>query len=180
MLYKIRIEGVSPIIHHSSFGVDARSPISREIAGITAKRGSSRTEKDDDRLRELECIRSLWLDGEGKPAVPAAAVRAAIETGARKRKQGGQVREGLIVLDTSFEYDADRYGLTLEEIGRSAQMCVPVVVQRNRIMRTRAKFDLAWACEFVVDADEELVDKDQLMEWLDIAGRRIGNWRLAA
>ena len=179
MLYRIRIAGASPVIHHSSLGVDARSPISREIATITSKRGSNRTEADDDRLRELECVRALWLDEEDKPAIPAAAIRSAIETGARKRKQGPQVREGLLVIESIFEYDVDRYGATLAELARTAQFVVPVVVQRNRVMRTRARFDPPWACEFVLDVDDELIDKDQLWEWVDIAGRRIGigDWR---
>lgn len=179
MLYRCRIAGASPVIHQSSLGVDTRSPISREISAITTKKGSNRTEADDDRLRELECVRALWLDQADKPAIPAEAIRSAIETGARKRKQGAQVREGLIVLSSAFEYDVDRYGRTLEQLGRTTQFVVPVVVKRNRIMRTRAKFDPPWACKFTVDVDEELIDRDQLMEWLDIAGRRIGigDWR---
>ena len=179
MLYRIRIEGASPIIHHSASGLDTRSTISREIAAITAKKGGNRTAADDDQLRELECIRALWLDDAGSPTIPATAIRAAIETGARKRKQGPQVRGGLIVLETTFEYDLERYGATVEDLGRNAQFLVPVVVQRSRILRTRAKFDPPWACEFIVDTDDELIDADQLLSWIDIAGRQIGlgDWR---
>ena len=180
MQYRFRIAGISPIIHHNgAAGLDTRSAISREIAAITAKRGGNRTEVDEDRLRELECQRSLWLNEGGAPAIPAAAIRAAIETGARKRKQGPQVRGGLVVLETSFEYDTIRYGTELEVLGKNAQFTVPVVVQRNRIARTRAKFDLPWRCTVDVDVDEELIDREQLLEWLDIAGRQVGlgDWR---
>ena len=182
MLYTIEISGVSPIIHHNgAAGLDTRSPISKEIKSITAQKGTNRTEVDDDRLRELECQRSFWLDESGSPAIPATAIRAAIEGGARKRKQGPQVRGGLVVIDTVFEYDKQRYGTDLEELGRSAQFTVPVVVQRARILRTRAKFDLPWSCIVTVDVDDELVDKSQLLEWLDISGRQIGigDWRPA-
>ena len=53
-----------------------------------------------------------------------------------------------------------------------------LVVQRSRILRTRAKFD-EWGVRFIVEVDQELVDKAQLSAWLDIAGRRIGlgDWR---
>ena len=114
----------------------------------------------------------------GLPSRPAA-LRAVIETGARKLKQGPQVREGLVVTDTSFEYDETRYGSTLAKLSKSTQYTVPVVVQRNRIMRTRAMFDLPWAVEFWVDGDDELVSAEQLESWLDIGGRRIGlgDWR---
>ena len=53
-----------------------------------------------------------------------------------------------------------------------------VVVQRSRILRTRAKFD-AWGVTFTIEVDPELCDKEQLPNWIDIAGRRIGlgDWR---
>ena len=180
MQYRITVNGVSPIIHHNgAAGLDTRSPVSREIAAITAKRGGNRTAADDVRLRELEAQRSLWLDEGGAPTIPAAAIRSSIEAGARKRKQGPQVRGGLVVLSTSFQYDQRKYGTGIEELGRSTQYTVPVVVQRNRILRTRARFDTPWFCTFEVDVDDEEIDQSQLFEWLDIAGRQVGlgDWR---
>ncbi len=180
MQNRFRISGISALLmHNGAAGLDTRSPVSREIAAIAAKRGGNRTETDEERLHELECQRSLWLDAGGAPAIPAAAVRAAIETGARRRKQGPLVRGGLIVLKTVFAYDRERYGATLEEIGSKAQYTVPVVVNRSRVNRTRAKFDPPWRCTVTVDVDEELIDREQLLEWLEIAGRQVGlgDWR---
>ena len=180
MQYRIKVSGLSPIIHHNgAAGLDTRSPVSREIAAIAAKRGGNRTAADDERLRELEAQRALWLDESGAPTIPPTAIRAAIEAGARKRKQGPQVRGGLMVLSTSFKYDQETYGTCIEELGRSTQYTVPVVVNRSRILRTRAKFDPEWSCTFEVDVDDEQIDLGQLLEWLDIAGRQIGlgDWR---
>ena len=180
MRYRCTLTGVAPIIlHNGAAGLDTRSPAKLEISAITKKRGSNRTEADDIRLIELECQNSLYLDDDGRPTIPASAVRACIEKGARKGKQGGQVREGLIVESVdSFTYDVARYGSTVEELGKRAQFTVPVVVQRARILRTRAKFD-EWTVVCTVDADDELVDRAQLTAWLDVAGRRIGlcDWR---
>ena len=126
MLYTIKIDGTSPIImHNGTAGLDGRSPISREIATIAAKKGSNRTEADDDRLRELGCQRSLWLDESGTPAIPATALRAAIESAARKRKQGPQARGGMVVIETAFEYNIERYGDTIEELGRRSPVQHP-------------------------------------------------------
>lgn len=178
MRYEVHIEGTSGIIHHNgTAGLDNRSPAKVEIAEIARKKGSNRTESDDARLRELECQNALWLDAAGKPEIPAGAVRAMIETSARKLKQGPQVREGLIVESVTFEYDK-ALGTTAEELGKSAQYTVGVVVQRNRLLRTRARFEV-WGARFVLDCDDELVDQEQLATWLDIGGRRIGlgDWR---
>ena len=102
-----------------------------------------------------------------------------IETSARKLKQGPQVREGLVVESIdAFDYDRERLGTTVEELGKTAQFTVGVVVQRSRVLRTRALFD-PWSLTFTLNCDDELIDKEQLATWLDIGGRRIGlgDWR---
>ena len=179
MQYRITIKGISPLIQHNgSAALDTRSAANIEKAAITRKKGSNRTEADEERLRELDCQTSLWLNSDGAPTVPAAALRACIEQAARKLKQGPQVREGLIVASVDdFDYDKS-LGATVDELGKTAQFTVAVVVQRSRVARTRAKFD-DWAVTFTLEVDPELVDAEQLDSWLDIAGRRIGlgDWR---
>ena len=97
MRYKVTLGGISGIIvHNGAAGLDTRSPAKLEISSITKKRGSNRTESDDLRLIELECQNSLYLDDDGRPTLPASALRAALEAAARKTKQGGDVREGLV------------------------------------------------------------------------------------
>ena len=180
MLYNVEIKGIRPIIMHSGAGLDPRHPANLEKAELTKKRGSNRTESDEARIAELETLLAFWLDWANNPTIPAAAIRANIETGARKVKQGPQVREGLVVASVDgFDYDIDRYGDTLDQLAQTTQFRVGVVVQRQRILRTRAMFELPWACRYTLDCDDELVDKTQLETWLDIAGRRIGlgDWR---
>lgn len=180
MFYKTVIGGTAPIIQHCGIsGLDKRSAVSIEIAAITSKKGSNRTIVDEERLVELETIRSLWLDAGGKVTIPASALRAAVEAAARKSKQGPLVREGFMIDSVlEFRYDEANLGSTVEELGRTVSFSVPVVVSGSRIVRTRAKFD-EWACAFVAECDDELVDKDQLLRWLSLAGRRIGlgDWR---
>lgn len=179
MRYRIRIKGIRPLIMHNGVaGLDTRSPANLEKAEITRKRGSNRTESDDARLRELECQISLYLDADGAPTLPEGMIKAVIERSARKLKQGTQVREGMIVEQVEeFSYDRSM-GTTAEALAKTAQFTTGVVVQRNRVLRTRAKFD-EWGVTFIVEADDELVDQSQLETWLDIAGRRIGvgDWR---
>ncbi len=180
MLYVVTIMGIRPLLMHSGAGIDPDHPANIEKEEILRRRSSPRTESETERLRALECQVSLWLDESDRPTIPDMAIRASIETAARRLRQGPQVREGLSVLpDTIFEYDEDRYGTTLDEIIKSTQFRVGVVVQRQRFLRTRARFDLPWSCTFQADCDDELVDQRQLETWLEIAGRRIGigDWR---
>ena len=178
--YRIKIKGLSPIIHHNgAAGLDAGSPANIEKASLTKKKGTNRTNVEVSRIQELECEIALYVTADGKPTIPAAALRACIETGARKLKQGPQVREGLLVHKVEeFIYDHAKLGSTVAELSKSTQFVVPVVVQRARVLRTRPKFD-DWAVVFTIEVDDELIDKQQLETWLDIAGRRIGlcDWR---
>ena len=181
MQYECRIQGTSPILmHNGAAGLDTRSPQNREIAEIAKKKGTNRTVADDERLAELECYVGLYVDPSGAATLPASALWASIEQGARKFKQGPQVREGLIIADRDvvFEYDRERYGITPDDLAKTTQFTVPVVVNRARILRTRPMFE-DWACRFLVDADEGLVDEEQLWKWVDTAGRRVGlgDWR---
>ena len=178
MMFNVEIRGVRPIIHHSGAGLNPKHPANIEKPDLTRKRGSNRTEADEARTAELECQLSLWMDGEGKPTIPSAALRSCIETAARKLKQRPQVREGLIVSEVrDFFYDRERYGDTLEELAVSTQYRVGV--QRQCILRTRAKFYLPSCCRFALDCNDGLIDQQQLETWLDIAGQRIGlgDWR---
>ena len=180
MRLEFTLAGVSPLImHNGAAGLDTRSALSREIAAIAAKRGGNRTEVDDRRLWELECRRSLYLDADGRPTLPEAALRALIESSARKTKQGPLVREGLMIESVTFRYDVKRYGEDVNKLSTTAQFVAPVVVSRKRVLRSRARFDCPWWVVGVADVDPEQVDRDQLTAWLATGGRRVGlgDWR---
>ena len=111
--------------------------------------------------------------------MPTSALRATIEAGARLLKQGPQVRQGLLVTHVeSFDWDKKALGSTPDEISEKAQFTVRGVINRASVPITRALFE-AWSTTFVVEYDPELVDKDQLWRWLNLAGRRVGvgDWR---
>ena len=181
MEFKGKIKGIRPILMHSAAGLNPRLPGNIEKRDITSRQGKNRSEADEARLAELECLLSLWLDEDNKPTIPGTAIRSCIETSARKLKQGAQVREGLVVLESFFIYDKERYGESLDELVKTTQFQSVVVnpVGKGRVIRTRAKFDTPWECDFALDVDEELVDKSMLERWMEIAGRRIGlgDWR---
>ena len=102
-----------------------------------------------------------------------------IEASARKTRQGALVREGLMIESVAFCYDVDRYGQKVEELSTNAQFVAPVVAGRQRILRTRAKFEKPWSVVGVADVDPEQVDKDKLTAWQATGSRRIGlgDWR---
>lgn len=179
MRFEIDIEGTSPLIMHSTRGMDKSNEDVIKISELNAKRGTSKTIADEQRVAQLETQLALWLDESGKITIPPQALRSCIETAARKLKHGPLVREGLIV-EFGVDFDHTVEGDTIEEIAANAMFTTDVVVQRSRVLRSRPKFD-RWTARFVVDCDDSLIDKPKLVQWMDIAGRRIGlgDWRPA-
>ena len=132
MRLEFTLAGVSPLImHNGAAGLDTRSALRREIAALTAKRGGNGTAVDDQRPWEVECRRSLYLDADGRPTLPEAALRRMIENGARKTKQGGLVREGLMIESVTFRYEVERYGNGRRSSTSATRVAVDVAVQRR-------------------------------------------------
>ena len=175
MRYKIDIQGLTPVIQHNG-DIARTSPFNVEKETIIRKKAAQRTEDDEERLRELETLLSMYVEKD-QVTMPIGAFRKALETAARKLKQGTQVREGMIVESVAFTHEHAHLGDVME-IARAAMFSAPVFVQGKRIERVRAKFD-DWSAVVVVDCDESLIDQFQLETWVGIAGKRIGvgDWR---
>ena len=82
----------------------------------STRRGTNKTESDEARLHELTCYLALWLDTNNAPTIPPAAIRATLETAARKTKEGPMVREVVVAEVMGFSYDKERYGTELLRI----------------------------------------------------------------
>ena len=183
MRYCITISGLPPgILFHNGFSaIDKDSEVAKEVAAITGKRGR-RTDKDDRRLRELECLRSFYADDKNLPTLPDTMLRSTIESAARKTKQGPKVREGLMVEPSSIEFTVEPpfAGRTIDDLAAdpAVQHIARVVVQRNSLARCRPRLT-NWRCAFVVDVDDTLVNQSDLLLWMQTAGKRIGlgDWR---
>ncbi len=178
MRWQCEIRGLTPMIHNCGMsGLDKRSEVSVEITAITDKATKARTASDENRLIHLSALRAMYQGPDGMPTIPTAVIRAVLEGGARKIKEGPRVRGGLYVESVRFDYD-HALGSTPDEIANAVAFTVPVRQGQARIQRTRALFD-PWAAGFVVDGDSDLVDATSIARWLDIGGRRvgIGDWR---
>ena len=89
MRYLARLSGISPLLQNNrGAALDTRSPESREISEISRTKASQRTEADENRLRDLQVLRSIHRNPAGAAYLPSAMMRAAIEFAARKLKQG--------------------------------------------------------------------------------------------
>lgn len=187
-------------MHSLHISLNEDHPWKIEEISISRKRASSRTNQEKKRLRQLGCMIGAWLDDNGVPTVNHTAFRACLEAAARKEKEGPDVREGLLVLETTKFFFQGRQeffpdGQSLEKTQENFELLcsrdwndsegglaysVPVTVQRAKLLRTRPRFQ-EWSAEFLVQYDPDLVDQRKLKKWATTAGQRIGigDWRPA-
>lgn len=186
MKYHITIRGTSDLLmDNGTRSIDPDHPLVMERAELTKQK--SKTKETRAEIARLSVLVSIWgNETPGDPIeIPAAAFRAALEGGARKFKEGPDVREGVTVeACTRFthrfaEHDID--GLSRRQWNDpegGLQFTVGVVQQRARILRTRSRFQ-EWEATFQVDIDAGIVKQSDLKKWIKAAGTRIGigGWR---
>jgi len=171
----IRLTGVAPLLMRSGHLADPTSPAARAIDQVARKR--AKTPADHERLSKLEWYGGLWLT-DGHPCIPGEALEACVTEAARSRRAGKLARAGFLVPgNPTIIYDGPR---DLDELFSDSRfrLRVPVQVNGKRQMRTRPRFP-TWSTEFEAHYLASVMDRRDLVDFLQIGGDRIGvgDWR---
>lgn len=170
---KAKFVGVAPIMFHNERLANPSDPYTREIKKLTGQR--KKTEEIFEQIKKIEW-RAGFYEQDGRPVVPSDNVLGCIQNGSRKLKRGQDFNAAVIAPVAFFPliYDGpkkidDLYGdgTTLFVDYRS------VVVNRARCMRARPIFR-EWELEIVLNFDEEIFNRADLEQCIEIAGERIG------
>jgi len=173
-----RIVGVAPLVMHNGALADPRYEYTRKIKAISSKR--MKTDADYEEMARLEWFGGLYLFN-GEPCVPSYVLEAMLigrGGAARKQKKGKEAAAGLFVVqDFPLEYEGPRDPKELWKL-EQFRLVAPVKVQTSRIMRTRPLF-AEWAFTAEVTHNPELVNEDEVVHWMQIAGEQVGlmDWR---
>lgn len=171
-----KIQGVSPLIIHSSQLSDPLNAHTKSIAEISGKR--KKTEADHIELGHREFLGSMYLLPSGAPCIPSQNIERMFRDAAAKSKQGKQVQAGLLVTDdVPIIYKGPKDVQALWDSGKFAFRASAKIGQQ-RVMRTRPCFQ-EWQLEFSVIVDETQLSLSQVMEFLVLGGRTVGlgDWR---
>ena len=179
MQIRVKIQGARPILFRSGALADPQNEFARRLKPLTSKK-SNKTDSDYAEIAKLEFLGSFdggYVDDDGNIVIPEANILAAIVKGAAKSKKGPVAKEG--VLGTvngdgkfNFPHKGDKSPEALWESGKFKDRR-RVVVQRASNMRTRPRFN-EWSCEFELEVDEDICDLEQVRQWLETAGSRVG------
>ena len=168
---RINVKGVSPLLMHNPQMVDPDFELNRRIKEITGKR--NKTEDDRRDIERLEWFGGLYVDG-GELVQPTSKLRKATIEAARIHRLGKQVERALLFgdINTPLIYEGPRDINKLWEAGTCVSK-LPVGLSGKRVMRTRPMF-LPWAFSVSGILLTEVMDKDDLVRTVELAGRAIG------
>ena len=163
---KFKIVGVSPLLMHNGQTADPQNEWSRRIKEISKRR--NKTDADYDALAKLEWQAGLYLS-DGKPCIPGEVMEAALAEGAKKLRLGKSAKAGLwCETDALLEYKGPKDVAKLWANG-TFSLTIGVRVQRNKVMRTRPRFQ-EWAATVEVQYDPDIFDEGQVRQIVEITG----------
>ena len=177
---KFRLTGVVPLLMHNGQTADPLNFYSKEMKKISSKR--TKTDADYVRMAELEFKAGLYLDKNKQPCIPGEVLEAAIcgRGGAARKEQAGKQASASIFVDGTFplEYDGPK---DADDMLRTDEMrhVTAVRIQSNKVIRTRPMIPTGWMAECELSYNDKLVNKAEIIRWLQVAGEEVGlmDWR---
>jgi hypothetical protein len=159
-----------PLLMHNGQTADPLNKFARAMKEVSSKRG--KTEADYEELAHIEFLASLYM-GETGPILPATNIEAMLIAAAKKFKEGNQAKAGMYVKDNAplvYDGPTNPEEMFLDDRFRDTRA---VVIQRNRVMRTRAIFK-RWEADVTVVYEDTVINESRVDEWMKTAGNIIG------
>ena len=154
--YKVRIRGTKSLLMHSPEGMIGDKPKLRRGEHLEPR---------------MEAESYLYKDADGRICMPATCIKACIREAGRNYKISGRrttfasmVRAGLEIAPSMVPLIHNQWQVDVRS----------VVIQRQRILRARPKFN-DWSLEFEINnGDPTIIHQDTLEKILTDAGRYYG------
>ena len=168
----ITLKGLNTLMMHSPKAVNPLHPLALELKKYTSKR--KKTEDDLQKISELEWEAGLYYDEVNGLHIPVECLQKTLENGAKLFKAGKDIQRyvqftGAVAkfdIGVPFDIDKMRHDMRYYDVR-------VVSVQRNRVIRTRPRFDV-WRCEFDILYDEEHIDLDVIVRAFENGGQYVG------
>jgi hypothetical protein len=178
---KFKIRGVMPTIMHNGQTSDPLNGYAKDMKKLTSKK--QKKDADHMDLAKLEWYAALYVDEQNRPCWPGENIEAMLVAAAKKNRMGPSAKSGLFIDGNSIvQHDGPRTADGLwkyKSFEKNPYVSrVPVVVNKSRVMRTRPIFQ-NWSLEFTVHYMPDIINKEDVIEFVNKAGKMIGlsDWR---
>ncbi len=168
----VTLKGLNTLMMHSPKTVNPLHPLALELKKYTSKR--KKTEDDLAKIAELEWEAGLYYDEANGLHIPTECLMKTLENGAKLFKAGKDIQRYVqfigvcapLDIGVPFDMEKMRHDLKYYDV-----RCV--AVQRNRVIRTRPRFDV-WSCQFDILYDEAHIDVETIARAFENGGQYIG------
>ena len=119
----------------------------------------------------------LYRDAEGRPCIPAINIKACLRDAGRNYRIKGRKMTFAAAIRAGIDVKPFYVPILDPDTGQLAKWTVdyrPVVVQCQRIMRARPRFDRWMLCFKVINKDPTVILRDAFRKILEDAGKWIG------
>ena len=155
-IYRVRVKGTKPLLVHAPVGISDKP---------TRRRG-----EHFDPKKEAE--QALYRNDSGEPCIPAFNVKACLRNAGRNYKVSGRKSTFGAIILAGIDIRPEMIKIQSND-GWKIDLRT-VVVQRNRIIRARPRFD-DWALEFeILNLDPTIIHTETLQRILEDAGKYCG------
>lgn len=172
--FKVRLEGVRPLLMSNGRLTDPMDPFSVEIAKFDKLHHSKKTVEGAKATDLLRWLGQTYANEEGKLILPRENMLGCLVKAARVHKLGTKAASGLWVVDDSilkFESNDE----TIEELKTNPKYTLRVRCKRG-VMLTRPMIP-DWSAEFEIHVDTRVIGTDEAMTVFETAGAiGIGAW----
>ena len=173
---QFHIKGISPLLLHSTRGVNPTDPLVVELKKLTSKK--TKTPEDIEGIAKLEWMVSMYVNANGKPSMPGENIEALLREG-----RVGKITKANMVAAVASEgpwpiiYSGPK---DLDKLWETGQFCDTraVRVMSSRVMRSRPRFE-DWELKFSVLYAPDMLSEAQVVGSLKRGGREkgIGDFR---
>lgn len=173
---ELHLTGIAPLLMHAPRTVNPLDEITQEIKSYTGKR--KKTQEDHLTIARLEWEAGLYHDPEVGPYIPSANVEICLRDSGKITRQGTAVTRGVVVSEDKLPlvYDGPRgmNGRGTQDLWDANYKDIRRVGnQQNSVMRCRPMFP-NWSIRVPVLLEPSILDRRDLIELADRAGRMIG------
>ncbi|HIK66748.1 MAG TPA: hypothetical protein EYF95_02120 [Flavobacteriales bacterium] len=172
---KIKLVGESPILLACDRLADPLDPATIEHKKLTAIRGKAKTAEIQLALYKSTYLNAIYYDDKVGVHIPSINIKKCLEEGAKLTRNGDKVRKGVMIFDEKIALNYGKKKLNPEQLWADPQYryVKSVVVSKSKIMAYRPKFT-DWSLEVDITFDEDIIQADWMVEYLNAAGRYVG------
>lgn len=172
-----KIKGTRDLLMHNIQLADPTNQYAKAIKSVTSKR--KKTDDDHIKMWQLEFNGSLYLDADGEPCLTDRMLEAGMVEAAKIEKRRKDAQSGIMVTEPTVKLAFDGPKDPDEMYEKGFFLRCAARVQSGRVLRTRPLIPRGWQATFTAEYDEEVVDRDSILGFMENLGGRVGlgDWR---